>query len=238
MTQKTRNILTWVLGALLLVSIAFNVALLFKKGTVEDTAAQYRQNYIAAVDSLKQIKLDNGNTLHEKAMYILKTEDLQKQLNISRQEYQDLEKKLNSTIAALAKANARVRVDTIEIKSDPIVLADTLASPFAWSDKYLNISGMTVASPTFSYTKIDKIGMDVPLTIGITQDYKMFATTDNPYVTFTSIESVIDEKVLPKKKPWSIGVTLGFGATYGLCNKKFDVGPTAAFGLSYSFAQF
>lgn len=238
MTEKLKKTWMLILGALLLVSLVFNVFLYTKKTGTEASAMQYKQNYIAATDSLKQIQLDNGNVLHEKAMYILKTEDLQKQLNISRQEYNDLETKLNSAIAALARAEAEVRVDTLRIPSDPIVMTDTLVSPFTWSDEYLVLGGTTIASPSFSLTEIDKIRMNVPLTMGITQDYKMFATTDNPYVTFTSIESVIDERIIPKKKRWSLGVTLGFGTTYGLAHKKFDYGPTLNFGLSYALCQF
>ena len=46
--------------------------------------------------------------------------------------------------------------------------------------------------------------------------------------------------VYEPKKPtrFGLGVQVGFGGTYGIVNKKLDVGPYIGVGLSYNFVRF
>ena len=57
------------------------------------------------------------------------------------------------------------------------------------------------------------IKMNAPLTVGLTNDYKIFVTTSNPYVSFGEIDgAVIDNSVIkPRKKRFGWGLHGGIG---------------------------
>ena len=76
-----------------------------------------------------------------------------------------------------------------------------------------------------------------PLTIGLTDDYKFFVVSDNPYLNITHINSnVIDgTNIYKKPKKWSISIQGGFGAQYDIISHNFGVGPYGGFGISYAF---
>lgn len=238
MATKTKNILTWVLGIALLVSLAANAYFLTRTDSLERQNAIYYQNYVAATDSLRTYQLDNGELLVAQKSYILETDELKQKLHISEKEYKDIEKKLNSTIQALTVAQGQVRIDTITIPGEPIIKSDTLVSRFAWGDDWLTLRGVTEASPSHSKTTIYNIMTGVPLTVGMTEDYQLFATTPNPYVTFTNITPALNSRLIPKKKRWSIGLSGGFGVMYGLNAKKFEVGPYIGVGIGYKLVEF
>ena len=83
---------------------------------------------------------------------------------------------------------------------------------------------------------LDSVAMNVPLTVGLTDDYQIFVKTANPYVSFPSIDGAYikaPEKV--KSKHWNVGVQVGFGVQYGTIKKSFDVGPYVGFGVSYGW---
>lgn len=48
------------------------------------------------------------------------------------------------------------------------------------------------------------------------------------------IEKTITKETI-KKQHLGFGVSVGIGGTYGVINKKFDVGPTVSMGLQYNF---
>jgi hypothetical protein len=75
------------------------------------------------------------------------------------------------------------------------------------------------------------------LTIGLTNDYQIFATTPNPYIIFTDIEgSVIENSVLkPRKKRFSWGVQFGFGTMYDIIDKDLSIGPYGGLGAEVNF---
>ena len=78
--------------------------------------------------------------------------------------------------------------------------------------------------------------MNVPLMLGLTDDYKFWVKTDNPYVTFTNIDgAVIDNSSVKKDKRLHHGISLGFGFQYGLFGKQFDFGPQFGYSFMLSF---
>ena len=77
--------------------------------------------------------------------------------------------------------------------------------------------------------------MNTPLTVGMTKDDKFFVTTPNPYVKFTSINSIQNEKYKPKKKHWGVGVSAGWGVYYDMKSKTLKTGPGATVGVNYNF---
>ena len=79
--------------------------------------------------------------------------------------------------------------------------------------------------------------MNLPITFGVTNDYKVFATSPNPYVKFTDMSSatIYGSSVAPKKKRWSFSAHAGIGVHYGLFGQAVDVGPYIGVGCSYNF---
>ena len=53
----------------------------------------YKQNLIAAHDTIDVYKLKNNDLLFEKSLYISTEESLRKQLNVSKKELKELKKK-------------------------------------------------------------------------------------------------------------------------------------------------
>jgi hypothetical protein len=75
------------------------------------------------------------------------------------------------------------------------------------------------------------------LEFGITEDYKVWAKSPNPYLVIEDISSatVYGSTIYPKKKRWSWGLQVGFGAGYDVISKRFVVGPYAGAGVEYNF---
>jgi hypothetical protein len=79
--------------------------------------------------------------------------------------------------------------------------------------------------------------MNIPITFGVTDDYKVFATSPNPYVTFDDMTSatIYGSSIAPKRKQFHHGIFVGFGVNYGIITNKVDIGPSLGYGFMYSF---
>ena len=73
------------------------------------------------------------------------------------------------------------------------------------------------------------------------QKRAMMADTDYPGITFTNIEgaSIMDEPANKKllrqmRKPWGLGLNIGYGAIVDVKNGSVATGPYVGFGISYS----
>lgn len=189
------------------------------------------QNIKALRDSLRNYKLENGQLLSSKSMYVMKIQDLQNKLNISDKERKDIENKLGSSLDLLAKVQSQVKIDTLTM-IDTIVkeTPDTLINRFSYNNQWVNLQGHTMFKPVLQ-TKLDFFKTDVPLIIGVTKDYQFLVTTPNPYVVINDIQAgKID---IQKPKKWSIGISGGFGAVYDMTHKSFGYGPAITVGINY-----
>ena len=104
--------------------------------------------------------------------------------------------------------------------------------------EYYTICGYTDVDENHkSFTTITENTVPLKLKVGLTQDWKIFVTSDNPNVNLTSIEGVlVDKKAFlkqQKKDRFSIGIQFGFGAQYGLMHRQFDYGPYIGIGAEY-----
>ena len=78
--------------------------------------------------------------------------------------------------------------------------------------------------------------MDVPLVLGLTKDNNsIFVKTNNPYVSFSSIEGAELSNTPQSFKHWRWDVKFGFDFQYGLINKTLDNTPYIETGLKYIF---
>lgn len=198
--------------------------------------AQYEQNWKAAQDSVEYYRLKNGELLAERQSFVLSESELRSQLDMSKDEVKDLKKKLGSALAQVAKVQSEVRIDSIYIESTPtIVTVDTLSAPISFSDNWLMLSGQIDYGSGKVRTNLYNISMSAPLTIGTAENGKFFVSTSNPYLHITDITSVISEKVVPKRKHWGIGISIGPSVGYDFHHKDIYWGIGGMVGLQYNF---
>lgn len=223
---------------ILLLIIAGFVWSLVKSHKEADT---WEHNYHALQDSVHYYETKNGELLAYKDALILDKKELQEYLNMSRQEIKELEKALQGALAMAGQIHTVIRYDTIRMTDSIYLVNDTIFSKFKYEDLYTQIGGHTVItdSMTKSETTLDYIDIYTKLKIGMTDNYKFYATSDNPHLNITNIESaVIDEDMFRQdRKKWGLSVYAGFGANYGIVDKKIDVGPSFGVALTYDLIQ-
>jgi uncharacterized protein with NAD-binding domain and iron-sulfur cluster len=202
------------------------------------------QNLLAFRGKLEQVELKNGELLSSRDSYVATINDLEELLGIAKQEVRDMQRQLNSKIAYIAKLEQNTRVEYIEVVKDSIIYVNSspqkVIASFHYNDNWLSFNGENEFTPgdKFDYkTTLHNIQMNTPLTVGLTNDYKIFVKSENPYVNFSSIEgAVIDKQALkPRKQRFGWGLQLGIGAMYDVVDKDVAVGPYAGLGVELNF---
>lgn len=207
--KNWKNILLGVFGFIIIV-------LLMSTTCTSQKLDKAETNIKALTDTLHTYELKNGELLYEKQGYIAEKKELEEYIGIKEKEVKEIEKKLKSALATIAKLQAQVRIDTIHaIDSIEVIPDSTIHCHFNYNDKWLALNGVTNVEfdPFKSHTIINNINMEVPLKVGTTEDNKWFATSENPYVLFTSVDGANLEKAKPKR--WSLGIQGGVGAIFG-----------------------
>lgn len=202
------------------------------------------QNLLAFRGKLEQVELKNGELLAARDSYIATISDLEELLGVAKQEVRDIQRQLNSKIAYIARLEQNTKIEYIEVVKDSIIYVDSspqkIIASFHYNDNWLSFNGeneFTMDSNFDCKTTLHNIQMNTPLTVGLTNDYKIFVKSDNPYVNFSSIEgAVIDNSVLkPRKTRFSWGLQAGIGAMYDVIDKGAVVGPYVGVGVGFNF---
>lgn len=202
---------------ILLIVFAVIIVCLLMSTTCTSRRLNVANNNITALtDTISTYKLKNGALMYEKQGFILEKQELEKYLDISKKEVKELEKKLSASIATISKLQTQIHVDTIRTHDSIYITSDSVFhNKFNYQDQWLYLKGNTdfTFSPLSSSTTIDEISINASLKIGTSEDNKWFATCDNPYLQFTSIEGANLEKA--KQKRWGFGPTVTAGVGYG-----------------------
>lgn len=196
------------------------------------------QNFVASKDKITELTLENGKLLAERSAYIVKNNELEEILNITKQEKKDIERKLNDKIAYISTIESNIRIDTLELVNTIIIKdSSTINIGFNYDDKWVKFSGSSYYKNGKSKTSIFDINVNTPLKVGLTNDLTIFVESENPYLNITNIEgAVVDGSTLhPKKKRWNFSLQGGIGVHYGLFSQKVDIGPYVGAGISYNF---
>ena len=181
------------------------------------------QNFVASKDKITELTLENGKLLAERSAYIVKNNELEEILNITKQEKKDIERKLNDKIAYISTIESNIRVDTLELVNTIIIKdSSTINIGFNYDDKWVKFSGSSYYKNGKSKTSIFDININTPLKVGLTNDLTIFVESENPYLNITNIEgAVVDGSTLhPKKKRWNFSLHGGIGIHYGLFSQK------------------
>lgn len=170
-------------------------------------------NISALTDTISIYKLKTGELLYEKQGYIAEKEQLSTFIGVQESEIKELEKKLGSAVSTIAKLKQEVKVDTLKLIDSVYIYDGEVRNNFSFSDNWLSLSGTTIYKDSKFSTTLNSLSMDVPLKVGTTKDNTWFVTTENPYVSFSSIEGASIEKV--KQKRFSLSIHAGLGLSYG-----------------------
>ena len=234
-----RALLNYIIEAVIFIAIIAAVW-----GCYSDKLNDSEQNLKAARGHIEQVELKNGELLTSRDSYIAKIGDLKELLDISKREIKDIQRQLDSKVAYISKIEAEVRVEYIETVRDSIIYINNnpqvATSIFHYNDKWVELIGRNefTFDDQFKYnTTIESLSIDVPLNVGLTNDYQIFVKTPNPYVSFSNIDgAVIDNSVLkPRKKRFGWGLHGGIGVMYDVIDNDIAVGPTASFGVHFNF---
>lgn len=239
LTNEKKTLLGYIIEGIIFIAIIAAVW-----GIYDNRLDNSEQNLKAARGHIEQVELKNGELLSARDSYIATINDLEELLDITKQEVKDIQRQLDSKVAYISKIESEVRVEYIETVRDSIVYVNSdpniVTSTFRYNNKWVNLVGRNefIFGEQFDYkTTIESLSVDVPLNVGLTNDYQIFVKTPNPYVSFSSIDgAVIDNSVLkPRKKRFNWGLQMGFGAMYDVINKDIAVGPYAGVGAEFNF---
>lgn len=239
MSNETSNVKYWLMliGEAMLFLFIITLLNHFNSNKV----AVLETNIIGYRDSLKVETLKNGDLISYKQSLILTNEALREELNMSKSEIKDLENKLNSKIAQVNKLNSILELkDTVYMKTDTVYINtdDITSKVFKWNDTWMSfIANVTGKSISNSDLSLYNIKIKVPIEFGISEDYKVWAKSPNPYLNIEDISSatVYGSSIYPKKKQWSWGLQCGFGTNYDIIFKRFAIGPYIGIGFNYKF---
>lgn len=195
------------------------------------------QNLIAYKGKMEQLELKNGELITVRDSYIMDKKQLEEELGVTKKEVKNLEKKLESSLAYISNIESQVRIDTVTIVKDSIIYdeGDIAKIHCDYQDEWFGVKVTTDLTGPEITTSLFDITMDVPLKVGLTDNYKLFIQSDNPYVNFTSMEgAVIDgSKLRQKQRKLGLSIQGGMGMNYDLISKQLGVGPYLGVGVHW-----
>ena len=206
-----------------------------------DRISKLSNNVSVYRDSIETVTLKNNELLASKQSLILSEAQIRDELNVSKAEIKELKRQLNADLAYIAKLETNVELkDTVWMLPDTVFVNanNYITKSFKYSDNWLQMNSSVYGSNVDDLKlSIDYLNIDVPLMLGLTDNYKFWVQTNNPYVTFTNIDgAVVDESAIkPKRQAWHLSMHAGIGVHYGLFGQKVDVGPYIGAGVSYNF---
>lgn len=205
-----------------------------------DKIERLENNIGAYKNKMELVETQNGELMAVRQSLMLSEAELREELDMSKNELKNLKKTLADDIAYIAELESRLAVpDTVYMKPDTVYVKDGYTTKlFDWKNDWMNV-GAEVHGTTIGDAELSlfDIYMDVPLEFGLTDGYKVFVKSSNPYVKFTELNSVVVDgsSVKKKTKRWHHGITAGFGVHYGLVQSNWDFGPGVMYGVTYSF---
>ena len=243
--MKTRDKIAFIVAAALIIAIII-LSILCCKYSKQLKIANH--NIDALNDTIELVKLNNGDLLYAKNSLIIEKEELEQYLAISKDEIKELEKKLKENVIYVSKLKENIKLDTIYIKDEVDFSDGKYTYYFKDSTQYYKIAGYTkLEDLENANTIITNNEINADLTVGLSDDWKIFVTSDNPYISFDTINGALLDKDYylsktqnvnnkKKKSGFNLGIQAGFGAQYGLMHKQFDYGPYIGVGLSWGFS--
>lgn len=228
MKNKIKNIAIIVSGIVIIIFLIYIQNLKRDRDIID-------HNYNTIKDSIEVISTKYDSVVWVKNSLILDKKDLIKELDLSKKEIKALEKKLQSTIAYYSSISGIIQHDTVTMHDTAWVEDKDINIISDYSDRWCDLSVYTIVNDTIATSTLERLKIDVPIQIGLTDDYKIFVKSDNPYFNCTNIESAIidDSNIHKKERRLSSGLHAGIGMQYNILNKNIGVGPQVGIGINY-----
>ena len=224
--------------SLILEAIIFIAIIIFGVNYYNNKIETSDHNIKVYQSQIEELELKNGELITSRDSYIIKQKELEEMIGITQKEVRDLNKKLKSSLAYITQLESSIRIDTIISIKDTIIYRDNKTQiNFEYTDKWVSFTGESIFNKTQSTTSIYDLYINVPIKLGLMDDYKIFVQSDNPYVNFSSIEGAIIDgsKLKPKKKKIGFSIQFGAGAMYDIIDKDIAIGPYGGAGLHINF---
>lgn len=226
----------------LIEAVVFVVIIVFVFNYYHEQLDVANQNIKAYKGQIETLELKNNDLMVSRDSYIATINDLEELLDITKKEAKEIQRQLDSKIAYISNIEQSIKVEYVEVVKDSIIYVNNqqVITKFHYNDEWLSFNGENnfKFGNNFDYTThIQNININAPLKVGLTNDYQIFVTTPNPYISFTDIDgAVIDNSVLkPKKKRLNWGLQFGFGAMYDVIDNDVSIGPYGGLGAEINF---
>ena len=233
---KENKVLLSIVAALI-VLLGLMIGIIIRKN---NNITIIENNLNAATEKIEVLKTANGDLLAKNRSYVATINNLEDYINISKKEIKDLQKALDDKILYISELETLINIKPTEVHDTTVVYKDsTFNFTFNFRDKWYELIGNSSFDYNRVKTEINALYVNVPLRVGLTDDWKIFVTTQNPYVVFNDIEGALLDKDVylkqQKKKKWGISISLGMYAGYDLLSKNIYVGPGVGCCVSYTF---
>lgn len=196
----------------------------------------WENNYRVLQDSIEVVNTKYGEVLYETGSLIIEKKELENALGISQNQVKEYEKKLNSKLAYIAILESQLEIkDTVTITE---IVHDTLSNSYlmSYKDEWFGFDEKFSLTNSLTPTMdIYNIWMNIPLKVGLTDNYTIFVTSPNPYFNTSNIEGAVVDGSRFNQTPrrWTIGAYAGWGFQYGIVNKQIDTGPQIGVGIGF-----
>lgn len=220
------------LVALVLVVIGLGVY----NSNLRRSESNWKHNYEVLQDSVQMVETKYGELLYERGSLIVEKRELEDALGISKKQVKDYEKKLGSQLAYISKLESRLEIkDTVTVTE---IVHDTLSRSYLMHHRnewFQFDETFSLKNPSKPEMYVYNIWMNVPLKVGLMDDYTIFVTSPNPYFKVTEIEGAVIDRGRFAQKPrrWTFSIYAGWGVQYGVINKQLDTGPQAGAGIGF-----
>lgn len=231
--KKNWVLLTIILGAILVIS-----TLIVDLGCKNNEIKIAKNNLFAVTDSVRKITTKNGELISEKVSYIATIKELEQYMDISKQEIKELQKALDNKILYISALESSIEINPTEVHDTILIEKDsTYEFSFKFQDQWYGLDGYSSINRSLVKTKINELYVNVPLQVGLTDDWEIFVSSSNPYVNIKNIDgALLDKNVyLKQKNPrrLGLGANLGLNVGYDPIQKHIYAGPGVGFGVYY-----
>ncbi len=229
------NLSTKILLIIIAVLVVLSSVLYWRNTVNKNNYIIYKNNLEVLQDSIKVIELENGELMTTIGSYILDIDELEKYIDIQKTYVEDVEKQLDASVLYISKIEAELNVKNEQVSEGVIEqdsLSNTYTSTFNFSDEWYNVGGTINIYNNTTSTYLNTLTMQMPLTVGLTEDWRIFVNTDNPYVDISNIQgAMLDPSMyVEEEKRLNISLQAGYYAIY---NNGVKAGPGVGIGVGW-----
>lgn len=220
-----------IIGAICLLALIGCLSYIFK---LRNDLKVSEQNLATSREQIQTLTLKNGRQLATINSYILDKKQLQEYLDISKAEIKELEKKVGK-ISYISKIETKILFDTIVVEGIRDSTSIDTVYNVVYDSEWIKFKSKNTIKNDKLYVDYRDFDIPVPLQVGLTNDYRIWVKSDNPYLNIVNIQGAVIEgsRINPKPKRFGLGIQVGVGGQYDLIQQRFGVGPYVGVGVTY-----